>query len=170
MINLSLQIETINFFIFVVTGMIFSLVFDIFRAIRKIKKPKKNIINIQDMIYFIIIGILLIFLIINMKGEVLRLYLILAIILGIVLYIIIVKNKIRDVFVILINKMAGVMEFIFLPLKVHYMFLCKVCKKIKKCVKVPCKKKSDMIEFYHKKVKNVQIKTSIFRKQKKEES
>ena len=105
-----------------------------------------------------------------MKGEVLRLYLILAIILGIILYIIIVKNKIRDVFVILINKMAGVMEFIFLPLKVHYMFLCKVCKKIKKCVKVPCKKKSDMIEFYHKKVKNVQIKTSIFRKQKKEES
>ena len=131
MINLSLQIETINFFIFVVTGMIFSLVFDIFRAIRKIKKPKKNIINIQDMIYFIIIGILLIFLIINMQGEVLRLYLILAIILGIILYIIIVKNKIRDVFVILINKMAGVMEFIFLPLKVHYMFLCKVCKKIK---------------------------------------
>ena len=122
------------------------------------------------MIYFIIIGILLIFLIINMQGEVLRLYLILAIILGIILYIIIVKNKIRDVFVILINKTAGVMEFIFLPLKVHYMFLCKVCKKIKKCVKVPCKKKSDMIEFYHKKVNNVQIKTSIFRKQKKEES
>lgn len=170
MVNLSLQIETINFLIFVVAGMFFSFIFDIFRAIRKINKPKKNIIDIQDIIYFIIIGMLLIYLIVNMQGEVLRLYLILAIILGIILYTLIAKNKIRDIFVILINKMSGIIQFIFLPLKIHYMFLCKVCKKIKKCVKVSCKRKSDMIEFYHKKVKNVRAKTSIFRKQKKEES
>ncbi len=167
---MSLQSETINFFIFVVAGMFFSLLFDFFRALRKINRPNKNILNIQDIIYFIIVGIILILLIINMNGEVLRIYLILAIILGVILYTLVVRNNIRDLFVILINKMVGVIQFIFLPLKIHYMFLCMVCKKIKKCVKLSCKKKSDMIEFYHKKVKNVRLKTSIFRKQKKEES
>ncbi len=167
---MSLQIETINFLIFVVMGMLFSLIFDVFRAIRKINMPKKNIINLQDVIYFIIIGTMLVFVIVNMQGEVLRLYLILAIVIGAILYTLVAKNYIRNLFIILINKMSGIIQFIFLPLKIHYMFLCKVCKKIKKCVKVSCKRKSDMIEFYHKKVKNVRVKTSIFKKQKKEES
>ncbi len=167
---MALQSETIKFLMFVVVGLFFCLVFDVFRALRKIKKPNKNILNIQDIVYFIIVGIILILLIINLHGEGLRLYLILAIMLGVILYTLLVRNKIRDLFVVLINKFSGVIQFIFLPLKIHYMFLCKVCKKIKKCVKVSCKKKSDMIEFYHKKVKNVRLKTSMFRKQKKEES
>lgn len=148
-----IQEETVNFLIFVVIGAIFSFIFDFFRALRKIKKPNKNIVTIQDIIYFMLIGIVLVITIINIRDEVFRLYLILAIILGIIIYILIIGNRVRELFVILINSANGMIEFIFLPLKIQIMFWSMICKKIKKCVKLCCKKKSDMIEFYHKKVK-----------------
>ena len=50
------------------------------------------------------------------------------------------------------------------------MFWDKVCKKIKKCVKLCCKKKTYMIEFYHKKVKIDKFLGLGIKKQKKEES
>ncbi|MBR6688513.1 MAG: spore cortex biosynthesis protein YabQ [Clostridia bacterium] len=148
-----IQEETRNFLFFVVIGTIFSVIFDFFRAVRKVKKPKNNIVTIQDVIYFVLIGVILVLAIVNIKDEVFRLYLMLAIVLGIIMYSLIIENRIRDIFVILINSMGGIMEFIFLPLKVQTVFWSRIYKKVKKTVKLCCKKKTNMIEFYHRKVK-----------------
>ena len=141
------------FLYFVLIGVIFAIVFDFFRALRKIKKPTTNIVVTQDIIYFIIITIVLIISILNIHEEVFRIYLIIAIVLGIVIYTLLIGNKVRNLFVVLLDKLKDVFEFVFLPVKVHIMFFSKICKKIKKCVKLCCKKKSYMIEFYHKKVR-----------------
>ena len=165
-----IQSETITFMYFVLIGVIFTIIFDFFRALRKIKKPTNNIVIAQDILYFVIITIVLIISILNINEEVFRLYLIIAIILGMLLYALLVANKVRNLFVILINKLYGVVDFVFLPVKVHIMFLGSICKKIKKCVKLCCKKKKDMIEFYHKKVRFEEHKRKGISKQKKEES
>ncbi len=148
-----IQSETIMFLYFVLIGVIFAIVFDFFRALRRIKKPTANIVVAQDILYFIIITIVLIISIFNIHEEVFRLYLIIAIILGVVIYTLIIGNKVRNLFIILLNKLSGIFEFVFLPVKVHIMFFSRICKKIKKCVKLCCKKKAYMIEFYHKKVR-----------------
>ncbi len=167
---MAIQQETIQFLLFIAIGFIFSIVFDFFRAIRKIRQPKNHVVLIQDVIYFNIITIILIIFIVNIKEEVFRLYLIIAIILGIILYILIVGDKIRNIFVYIIKYMKYVIEFVFLPVRIQIVLWKRICKKIKKCVKLCCKKNRDMIEFYHKKVKFGGHKGKDNKKQKKEES
>ncbi len=165
-----MQTETINFMFFVCLGSIFVLVFDFFRALRKIHKPNKLIVTVQDVIYFLIIGIVLVIVIINLQYEVFRMHLIYGIVLGAVIYTLVIRNKVRDLFVILINASRSFVEFVFLPVKIQIEFWGMICKKIKKCVKLCCKKKSYMIEFYHKKVKVGKHKGIGINKLKKEES
>ena len=152
---MSIQLETVIFIKFVGIGMLFGILFDFFRAIRKNKKTSPNLVTIQDIIYFLIIGIILVLIVINVNDEVFRLYLMLAIVLGIITYCLIIGNKVRDVFAILINSAGGLLEFIFLPIKIQIIFWSVVGKNIKKYVNLCCKKKSDMIEFYQKKIKKV---------------
>ena len=150
---MTIEQETIQFLLFIAMGIVFSIVFDFFRAIRKIRHPKRYIVLIQDIIYFNIITIILIISIVNIKEEIFRLYLIFAIILGIILYVLIIGYKIRNIFIYVIKYTKHVIEFVFLPVSIQVVLWTSICKKVKKYVKLCCKKNRDMIEFYHKKVK-----------------
>lgn len=150
---MSLCSETIKFLIFVAVGIIFSIIYDFFRALRKIKKRKTLVVCMQDILYFIIIGIVLLLVVLNINGDTFRLYIIIAMVLGIVTYISIVGNKIMHFFYYIFKCSNVFIEFIFLPVKVYLVVFNKQVKKIEKYVIMCCKKISYMIKFYHKKVK-----------------
>lgn len=144
--------EAISFIIFVGIGFIFSIIFDLFRAIRSVKKPKNGVVYIQDILYFLIIGIILLISILNIRKDAFRLYLILGIVLGIVIYVSIIGNKIRNIF-ICVYKMSGtIFSFIFLPIKLYFTLFDKELRKIEKYIVEYCKKISYMINSYHKKM------------------
>ena len=116
---MTLSHETITFFIFIVTGMLFSIIFDVFRAIRKVKKVKNKTICIQDILYFIIIGTILVCIMINYMDSEFRIHLIFAIILGIILYMSIIGNFVLNIFVKILNMGKSIIEFIFLPITLY---------------------------------------------------
>ena len=152
---MTLCYETISFLKFVMLGGIFSVIFDFFRALRKFKNTKNKAVYIQDILYFIIIGIILLLCILNMKQETFRLYLILAIVLGAVIYITIVGNKVLKIFLNVLKCSNTITQFIVLPVRLYISLFDKQLKKIKKYFLGCCKKISYMINFYHKKLKIV---------------
>ena len=150
---MTLSQETTVFLIFVVMGMLFSIIFDVFRAIRKFRKLKNRTIYIQDVIYFLIIGLILLGVIINYMNTELRVYLILAIILGVVIYISTVGNMVMNCILKLIKLSGKIIEFIFLPATLYTKLFEKQIVILKKYVIKCCKKIKDMINLNHIKAK-----------------
>lgn len=75
-----------EFLCYVILGIIISFIYDIFRSSRYIFKPKDIITYIEDIIYVIISAIIIIYGIIYISSGSLRLYILLGIIFGIVIY------------------------------------------------------------------------------------
>lgn len=137
---MGLHHETVSFLVFILLGIIYGILFDFFRALRKVKKRKDIIVSIQDIIYFVIIGIILIvFMYLYMK-ESLRVYLLLSIVLGLIIYVSMVGNIIRDVFVRIIKSYNSLISFIFLPFDVFRQIFAKQIKIFKNIADKCCKK------------------------------
>lgn len=137
--------ETIVFLTFVIIGMFFSIIFDVFRAIRKVKKLKSRTIYVQDIVYFLIIGGILLAVIINYMNTELRVYLILAIVLGVIIYISTIGNIIMNIIIKFIKLSGKITEFIFLPLTLYRDVFSKQIGILKKYVIKCCKKIKYMI-------------------------
>jgi len=146
---MTLSQETTVFLIFVVVGMLFSVIFDIFRAIRKIKKLKNTTIYMQDIIYFLIIGAILLAVIINYMNTELRIYLVLAIILGVVIYISTVGNLVMNIIVKIIKLSGEIIEFLILPVTLYTNIFEKQIAILKKYVTKCCKKMKYMVNLNH---------------------
>lgn len=146
---MTLSQETIIFLTFVLIGMLFSIIFDVFRAIRKIKKTNIRIICIQDIIYFILIGIILIITIINFMDSEIRAYLVLAIVLGAIIYISVFGNFIRNVFASIFRINGKIIDFLILPIKLYLTLFESKINILRKIVVKCCKKISYMVNLNH---------------------
>ena len=155
---MTLSEETTVFLVFVVMGMLFSIIFDVFRAIRKIKKVKNKTIYIQDIIYFLIIGFILLFLIVTYMNTELRVYLILAIFLGIIIYISTIGNMVMNFIVRVLKLGDKIIEFLLLPITLYTNIFDKQIVILKKYVIKCCKKIKYMINLNH-----IKKKFSIFK-------
>lgn len=138
--------ETIIFFIFVIYGLCVSIIYDIFRALRKTqKKTTPKIVLIQDVIYIMIISIMIIGLMYKYIKSDLRVYLMLASILGVVIYYSIFGNSIRKIFEKIISLWQVIFEFLFITMEPYKELFNKHIKKFMKIVKKCCKRNSYMI-------------------------
>lgn len=90
------------FLIFTLNGIIIGLLFDFFRILRISFKTPNFITYIEDIIFWIITGILILYSIFTFNNGEIRLYIFLGIIIGIVLYILLISSFIikSNVFVI----------------------------------------------------------------------
>ena len=86
-----MQVSTLNqaylFIIFCATGILIGLIFDIFRIIRKLFKTPDFLTYIEDICFWIISGLILIYSIFIFNNGEIRLYMFIAISLGIITYI-----------------------------------------------------------------------------------
>lgn len=101
------------FIFFLIIGIIIGIIFDIFRVIRKSFKHYDLVTLIEDIIFTIISGTLVIYSIIKLNGGEIRFYLFLGISFGILIYSLTISN---------------------LCVIILYEFV-KICKKI---MKIPC--------------------------------
>ncbi len=124
------------------------MVFDFFRALRKVKKISDDKVIIQDIITFFLIILILVFSIINILDSNLRLYIFLAVILGIFSYIIILSKYVIKFYEFCFNVINDVFCFIFIPFSLLKQIFSKIYIFFKNIVVKCCKKFFDMISFW----------------------
>ena len=132
--------QLIEFFQFVAIGIVIALIFDFFRAYRKYKKVSNKGIILQDILFFSIVSVIIIFSIIYILDSNIRLYILLAVLVGILSYISILSKFFLKIYSFIISAFFDTISFIFLPIKLNLQIILKIYNFFKKIFKKCCKK------------------------------
>lgn len=111
------------FLIFVINGIIIGLVFDFFRILRISFKTKDFVTYIEDIIFWIITGIILLYSIFIFNNGQIRLFMFIGVGIGIISYILLVSKYVIKINVFIVNLIK---KIILIPLN----FIYKIIKKI----------------------------------------
>lgn len=117
------------FIFFFIIGIIIGILLDFFRVIRKVFKTPDTITFIEDIIYIILSGTIIILGIIKLNSGEIRLFIFLGIFFGILIYLLTISNLCVIILYVFVKTCKNILNF---P------FLC--CKKILKCSKTIIKK------------------------------
>ncbi len=107
------------FFIFTMNGILIGLLFDFFRIIRKVFHTNDLITYIQDILFWILTGITVLYSIFIFNNGELRLFMFLAILLGAFVYMLFISS-----YVIAIN--VKIINIVMIPFKFIYRILHKL--------------------------------------------
>lgn len=138
-----------SFLYAIILGVIFALLYDIFRAFRLAKSSGTINVFFQDIIYFVIISILtFIFLLSTTKGEI-RAYIILGTLLGFFIS----KLTLSKYFVSFLNFIFKTFSKVLYTLSLRfykmadkiYLIIKKFCRNSVKCFKKGLKKASSLL-------------------------
>ena len=108
------------FICFALVGIIIGIVFDLFRILRKTFKTKDLITYIEDIFFWIITGIIIIYSMYKFCDGELRLFMIIGIILGAIFYLITISEYVIKISVYIINILKRILYF---PLKIVFKFI-----------------------------------------------
>ena len=117
------------FLIFVLDGFIIGLLFDFFRILRKTFKTSDIITYIQDILFWILTGLIVLYSIFVFNNGEMRIYIFLGILIGIILYVLLFSKYVIKINVFIINKIKWfiliILKIIFMPFK----FIFNILKK-----------------------------------------
>lgn len=135
---MSIAEQTQVFIIFVIVGIIISFLFDIFRILRKVYKFSNMLIYMQDILFWLLTGIIILQAIFKFNSGDIRIFLFLGIFVGVFIYI-----SLFSIYVIKIGSFI---------LKL----INRLIRKLINVFKVPiCKILNFMIKYYRNLRKNV---------------
>lgn len=118
------------FLVFVVIGLIIGLLFDIFRILRISFKTKDFVTYIEDILFWIITGILVLYSIFIFNNGEIRLFIFIGIAIGVILYIMLFSSFIIKYSVYIINFIKKVVRVVLKIIVIPIKCLIKVFKKI----------------------------------------
>ena len=118
--------QLISFMYFIIIGIILSIIFDIFRILRRTIKTSDIMTNIQDILFCIITGIVILFSIFYFNKGQLRLYIFIGIMLGITFYMIFISKYFIKINVMIINFIKKILYFLIKPLLILINFTKKL--------------------------------------------
>lgn len=122
------------FLIFVINGLLIGLLFDVFRILRKSFKTSDLITILQDMLFWIITGIIILYSIFVFNNGEIRFFMFIGIFLGTGLYILVLSRYVIKVSVTIITILKKIISFI---LKIILFPLQGIHKVVKKLIKRP---------------------------------
>lgn len=128
------QITT--FLIFIAVGMVIANIFDVFRSLRKCMRTNNLLTNIEDIIFALTVGAILIFSLIKFNFGELRFYLFIAVVTGITLYYLFFSK-------IFMKVSTSILNFIKKLIKIIISRFMKIYNFFKKFVKFSKKKKEN---------------------------
>ena len=151
------QDQTYLFLVFSLTGIIIGFLFDFFRILRKSFKTTDLITCIEDVIFWILTGILILYNIWYFNNGEIRLFIILGIILGVIIYLLTLSNIVVKVFTFIVNFFKKIIIQIFktleIPFKPIVLIYKKICAIITNIVKKIIKNGKNLMNFSNKKGK-----------------
>ena len=128
----SIMNQLYSFFIYIISGIIIGLFFDIFRILRRSFKTKDLITYIEDITFWIVTGIFLLFILFTFSNGQIRIYNIFGLFLGGVFYMLSISKYFIKINVIIVsfikNIIYKVFKFITYPLKFIYRITSRIFK------------------------------------------
>lgn len=125
------MLQLYNFFIFIILGIIISFIFDIFRILRKKFKTSNFITYIEDILFWVISGFLIISAIFKFNDGELRSYLFIGIFLGIIIYIMLFTKLVNNIFLKILTPVKLLLDFILSLSKKIFVFITNCLKNCK---------------------------------------
>ena len=130
--------QTYLFLIFVLNGVVIGLILDLFRVLRKTFKTSNVITYIEDILFWILAGISIIFFMYNFSDGTIRLFMIIALFLGLLLYILSISKYVIKIFVFFINILKNLFKTIIkvtsIPVKLIYKVINNTITHIKSLI------------------------------------
>ena len=122
-----MQTQAYAFVIFIINGILIGILFDIFRIFRKSFKTADVVTYIEDCIFWIISGLVLLYSIFKFNNGEIRLYILIGIILGVSIYMLIFSKMFINTSVFIIKVIKRIFNIIIIiPIK----FFIKIINKI----------------------------------------
>ena len=123
-----------NFGIYALCGFLIGIFFDIFRILRKSFKTSNLITYIEDTIFGVITGLFLIFMLFDFNNGEIRLYIFVALSIGLILYFLLISKffiKINVTIITFLKKVfITIAKIIFKPFRKIAIFLIVKPKKL----------------------------------------
>lgn len=141
-----------NVIVFFIVGIIIGAILDIFRSIRKIRKPSSVTVALQDIIYFAIIFVVMAFAVYFFLDDEIRVYIIMSVAIGVYVYYKLLSKIVMKLYIFLLKSLENIINFILLPFKLLISIIIKISKNLYKFVKKCCIKISNMLLYLWKKI------------------
>ncbi len=109
------------FLIFIVDGVLIGLLFDFFRIARKVCQTSDIMTYIEDILFWILTGFIVLYSIFVFNNGELRLFMFLGILLGAFIYMLWISSYIIKINVKIINVLKKVLSIFFTPF--HFVFI-----------------------------------------------
>lgn len=156
------------FYIFILTGIIIGLIFDIFRILRRSFKTTDILTYIQDIIFWIITGAIVIYTIFKFNNGEIRSYVFLGVALGLTIYLLLFSKvfiKVNVKIILIIKKVIQyITNIILYPVKIIFSFIRKILLKPISFIFINIRKN---ITDIFKKIVNCKIMNKILQKKSK---
>ena len=117
------QNQAYLFLVFSLTGVIIGVLFDFFRILRRTIKTNNIITYIEDVLFWILTGLLILYNIWFFNNGEIRIYMFLGIILGVLIYMSTLSNILIKIFSKILQTIIKVLE---IPFKIIISFFRKI--------------------------------------------
>ena len=124
--------QAYTFIIFIFVGMIIGILFDFFRILRKTIKTKDVVTYIEDILFCILTGIILIYSIFNFNSGEIRIYLFIGLLFGIIIYMLSISKYFVKINVFLLNQMISITKKIIKIFNIPIKFIKRSIHKLSK--------------------------------------
>ena len=144
------------FLIFSINGIIIGLLFDIFRILRRSFKTSDSITYIQDILFWVLTGFILLYSVFTFSNGEIRFYMFLGVFLGCLLYMLAFSKyfiKINVKIILILKKIIGkIISIIIFPIKIIINFIKRIFFKPINFITINIKKTKSNC---HKKMKKI---------------
>ena len=128
--------QALLFCVFIINGVLIGLLFDFFRILRKSFKTRDIITYIEDILFWILTGIILLYSIFTFNNGEIRFYMFLGVILGCIIYMLLfsryIVNTITKIILFFKKIIIKAVNIIIYPFKMLIKMLIKMLNKILK--------------------------------------
>lgn len=124
-----------SFFIFILVGFLIGILFDIFRISRRTFKTSNIVTNIEDVLFWILSGLLFIFSLFKFNNGNIRVYILVGLIIGISIYMLIFSKIVINTLVKIVTIIKRIISYFIKILLCPINFLVKILKNMTNKIK-----------------------------------
>ena len=118
------------FLIFIINGIIIGILFDIFRVLRKTFKTNDIVTYLEDILFWILTGIIVLYSIFTFNNGEIRLFMFLAIFIGAVIYLFLFSSYFIKINVTILNILKNIILKIIKIIEIPFKYICMFIRKI----------------------------------------
>lgn len=118
------------FLIFIVTGIVIGILFDFFRILRRSFRTSDMITYIEDFLFWILTGIIILYAIFVFNNGEIRLYLFFGIAIGIIAYMLLASAYVIKINVAIISFFKKILSILFNFLSIPFKIIYKLLRKM----------------------------------------